>query len=75
MQTFLNDITGRYPNRIIIFDLPPLLRNDDALVFVPKADASLLVVEEGVTTPDDIERCMQLMNKSQVLGTILNKAR
>ncbi len=75
METFMNDITGRYPNRIIIFDLPPLLRNDDALVFVPKADASLLVVEEGVTTPDDIERCMQLMNKSHVLGTILNKAR
>lgn len=75
MQVFLNDITGRYPNRIIIFDLPPLLRNDDALVFVPKADASLLVVEEGATTPEDIERCMQLMNKSKVLGTILNKAR
>jgi capsular exopolysaccharide synthesis family protein len=75
MQTFLNDITGRYPNRIIIFDLPPLLRNDDALVFVPKADASLLVVEEGVTTPEEIERCLQLMDKSQVLGTILNKAR
>ncbi len=75
MQKFLNDITGRYPNRIIIFDLPPLLRNDDALVFVPKADASLLVVEEGATTPEDIERCMQLMNKSKVLGTILNKAR
>ena len=54
---------------------PPLLRNDDALVFVPKADASLLVVEEGVTTPEEIERCLQLMDKSQVLGTILNKAR
>ena len=41
--------TQRYPDRIIIFDLPPLLRNDDAMVFVPNADACLLVVEDGAT--------------------------
>lgn len=74
MQMFLSDIKGRYSNRIIIFDLPPLLRNDDAMVFVPKADACLLVVEEGSTTPADVERCLELLDKSQILGTILNKA-
>jgi protein-tyrosine kinase len=75
MKKFMEDITGRYPDRIIIFDLPPLLRNDDAMVFVPKADACLLVVEDGVTRPDDIERSLQLLKHSKLLGTILNKAR
>jgi protein-tyrosine kinase len=75
MKTFMEDITNRYPDRIIIFDLPPLLRNDDAMVFVPSVDACLYVVEDGVTRPDDIERSMQLLKHSQVMGTILNKAR
>lgn len=75
MKSFMDDITGRYPDRIIIFDLPPLLRNDDAMVFVPSADACLFVVEDGVTQPDEIERSIQLLNHSQLIGTILNKAR
>jgi protein-tyrosine kinase len=75
MAAFLKDITQRYADRIIIFDLPPLLRNDDAMVFVPNADACLLVVEDGVTRPDDIERSVQLLKHSQLIGTILNKAR
>ena len=75
MKAFMQDITGRYPDRIIIFDLPPLLRNDDAMVFVPNADACLLVVEDGATRPDDIDRSLQLLKHAQLLGTILNKAR
>jgi Mrp family chromosome partitioning ATPase len=75
MKHFLTDITNRYSNRIIIFDLPPLLRNDDAMVFVPNADACLFVVEDGVTRPDEIEYCFQLLKHSKLIGTILNKAR
>lgn len=75
MKLFMNDATRRYPNRIIIFDLPPLLRNDDAMVFVPNADACLLVVEDGATTPDDLERSLELLKDVELLGTILNKAR
>lgn len=75
MTRFLEDITNRYPDRIIIFDLPPLLRNDDAMVFVPRANACLFVVEDGVTQVDEIERSMQLINHSQLIGTVLNKAR
>ena len=75
MKTFMEDITSRYPDRIIIFDLPPLLRNDDAMVFVPSADACLFVVEDDVTQPDDIEHCMQLLKHSKLIGTVLNKAR
>ena len=74
MTSFMNDITSRYPDRIIIFDLPPLLRNDDAMVFVPKADAWLLVVEDGATRAYDLERSLQLLGQSRVIGTVLNKA-
>ncbi|MEM1152962.1 MAG: AAA family ATPase [Pseudomonadota bacterium] len=75
MKAFLNEIINRYPDRFIIFDLPPLLRNDDAMVFTPSADACLMVVEDGVSTREDIRRSMQLLNHSELIGTILNKAR
>ena len=75
MKALLEELTSRYESRIIIFDLPPLLRNDDALVFTPQVDTTLLVIEDGVTTPDDVKRCQQLLEGSNVLGTILNKAR
>lgn len=75
MKSLVRDISQRYTDRIIIFDLPPLLRNDDALMFTPTVDATLLVVEDGVTTEDDVQRSLQLLEGSNLIGTILNKAR
>ncbi len=75
MNELVADISGRYESRIIVFDLPPLLCNDDALLFAPTADSVLLVLEEGVTTADDVERCMQLLDGSNLIGTVLNKAK
>ncbi len=76
MKRLVLDIRNRYPSRVIIFDLPPLLRNDDALLFTPTIDATMLVVEEGVTTADELHRCEELLGSStQLIGTVLNKAR
>jgi hypothetical protein len=33
------------------------------------------VVEQGVTRADEIERSLQLLGPSKMMGTILNKAR
>jgi protein-tyrosine kinase len=75
MKRLITDIRNRYKNRIIIFDLPPLLRNDDALMFTPSVDATLMVVEDGKTTEEDLKRSVQLLEGSNLVGTILNKAR
>lgn len=75
MAELLNDIVSRYESRLIIFDLPALLDDDDALVFAPYADATLLVVEDGVSQRPDIERSLQLLEGTRLLGTVLNKVR
>lgn len=74
MRATLKELVNRYEDRIIIFDLPPLLRDDDALVFTPDVDGTLLVVEQGVTTPDQVERCLHLLKDANVVGTVFNKA-
>lgn len=75
MAELLRDIINRYESRIIIFDLPAMLDDDDAQVFAPYADATLLVVEDGVSKRSDIERSLQLLHGTPILGTVLNKAR
>lgn len=69
----VEELKQRYPNRIVIFDLPPLLESDDAIAFAPYVDAVLMVVEEGRTTPEELERCAELLNGKPVLGSVLNK--
>lgn len=63
------------PARIIVCDLPPLLASDDALMFGSQLDATLLVVEEGRTRPGEIQRSLNLLASSNLLGTVLNKSR
>ncbi|MCP3670181.1 MAG: polysaccharide biosynthesis tyrosine autokinase [Gammaproteobacteria bacterium] len=75
MADLMEDITNRYTSRIIIFDLPPLLHIDDALIFLPKVQSSLLVVEAGVNTPTEVKESLQLLENSNLLGTVYNKAR
>jgi capsular exopolysaccharide synthesis family protein len=75
MKHLVEDIVGRYQSRIIIFDLPPLLHMDDALQFLPQVQASLLVVEENVSTSAEIQQCQRLLANANLLGTVYNKAR
>ncbi|MCP4274983.1 MAG: AAA family ATPase [Gammaproteobacteria bacterium] len=75
MTNLVEEISNRYASRIILFDLPPLLHMDDALAFLPQVQSSLLVVEEGATQPEQIEQSIHLLEDSNLLGTIYNKAR
>lgn len=75
MINLVEDITSRYSSRFILFDLPPLLGMDDALTFLPNVHASILVMEEGGNTKEEIQQSMRLLENSNLLGTVYNKAR
>jgi Mrp family chromosome partitioning ATPase len=74
MKQLVDELRNRYPSRIIIFDLPPVLVGDDVLAFSSIADATLLVVEEGKTTTNDLNRTMGLLEKKNLIGTVLNRS-
>ncbi|MGR8929967.1 MAG: CpsD/CapB family tyrosine-protein kinase [Gammaproteobacteria bacterium] len=74
MVRLVSELRSRYPSRIIIFDMPPLLSQDDTLGFSPYVDSVLLVVEEGRTKSDDLKHASKLLKDINVLGTVLNKA-
>ena len=75
MVALVEEFKHRYHSRIVIFDLPPLLHTADVLAFSPYTDALLLVVEEGKTTTEEVQRALSLVKNSRpVLGIVLNKA-
>jgi len=60
----------------VIFDLPAMLANDDAISFMPNVDCVLLVLEADFTTPEEADICeYELSQVSNVVGVALNKCR
>ena len=74
MAELVKELKSRYPSRIVVFDLPPVLTAADALAFSPYVDAALLVVEEGRTPRDDVVRATEMLASTRLLGTVLNKS-
>jgi protein-tyrosine kinase len=72
----LADLRTAFQPDIIIYDLPPMLVNDDVLAFLPHVDCVLLVAAAERSRLDEIDKCEQdLAEQSNVLGVILNKCR
>lgn len=74
MRALAEELKHRYPDRLVIFDLPPLLESADGMAALPWVEALLLVVEEGRTGADDVLRAAQLAGDGRLIGTVLNKA-
>jgi Mrp family chromosome partitioning ATPase len=74
MVRLVEELKSRYANRIILFDMPPLLSCDDVIAFSPYVDAIMLVVEEGGSRKDDLKRAYDLIAEKNLVGTVLNKS-
>ncbi len=72
MIALAHELKARYPDRFVIYDMPPVLEQDDALAFLPQVDAVLVVVRDGVTRAEDLKRALKALSGSNVIGTVLN---
>jgi Mrp family chromosome partitioning ATPase len=70
-----SELKERYRNRVVLFDLPPVLGADDALAFLPQVDAALVVVGAEHTHREDLVRCCEILRHIPVIGTVLNGSR
>ncbi|MGA9822133.1 MAG: CpsD/CapB family tyrosine-protein kinase [Desulfobaccales bacterium] len=73
MAALVQELKQFYPDRWVIFDLPPLLSVADSLAFAPLVDGIVVVVEAGKTSKEDIGRCLEMLKPFKVLGFIFNK--
>ena len=75
MCSLAQELKDRYPKRIIIFDLPPVLSTADTLSFVPCVDCALIVVEDDTTKEAELKQTIDLLSVTNIIGTVLNKAK
>ena len=75
VRGLVEELRQRYPDRVILFDLPPALLGDDALVFLPLIDAALLVIGDGRTRKDHLAQLAELLGDTPVIGSLLNRAK
>jgi len=72
MLDLVRELKHFYPDRYVLFDLPPLIYAD-SLAFAPLVDGIILVVESGRTPREEILHAMDLLKDFPVLGFVLNK--
>jgi hypothetical protein len=74
MRSLIKDLQFDENNRVIIFDLPPILSTDDTIAFLPQVDCVLLVVADGLTKKPELRESLRLLEGSTLLGVVLNKS-
>jgi protein-tyrosine kinase len=72
MVDLVRELKHFYPDRYVLFDLPPLLYAD-ALAFAPLVDGIILVVAAGSTPREEITRSLEMLKAFPVVGCVLNK--
>ncbi len=73
MKTFVRDIASRYPDRIVIFDTPPLLSTSEASVLATYMGQIVFVVEAEHTPQDAITDALSHIADCEHVGLVLNK--
>lgn len=75
MERVVEELAYRYPDRVIVFDAPPLLVTSEAPILTKLAGQILMVVEAGNTPQQVVAEAVGLLDKNKVVGMVLNKNR
>jgi len=75
MRLLLDDIAKRYPDRIIIFDSPPLLLTTEARVLATQVGQVVMVVQAEKTLRADVQRALATIEACPVRMMLLNMSR
>jgi receptor protein-tyrosine kinase len=73
MTRLVEDIGNRYPDRIILFDSPPLLATSEASVLATHMGQIVVVVEAEKTSQDAVREALSHIESCEVVGMLLNK--
>lgn len=75
MRNLLDELSERYPDRVIIFDSPPLLVTTEASVLASLVGQIVIVVESEKTTQTALKEALSLLDPDKSIGLVLNKSR
>ena len=75
MIRLLKNVASRYPDRIVIFDSPPLLLTTEARVLASHMGQIVMVVRAESTLQADVQNALSAIHSCPVKLLVLNQAR
>ena len=75
MADLVEEMASRYPDRILVFDSPPLLVTTEARVLASHMGQIVMVVEADVTTQTAVTQALETIESCPIVLMVLNKAR
>ena len=75
MRRLLDDMAARYPDRIIIFDSPPLLLTTESRVLATQMGQVVMVVQADRTLQADVDHALSTIKGCANINLVLNKVR
>ncbi|MDN5850437.1 MAG: XrtA-associated tyrosine autokinase [Nitrococcus sp.] len=75
MAQLTTEMAQRYPDRIVLFDSPPLLATSEASALAAHMGQIIFVVEAERVPQDAVRRALEQLKSCDVVLTLLNKAR
>ena len=72
MSRLVNELSGRYSDRLIIFDSPPFQVASESLVLAKKVDGVVLVVRYGKSDRTKIKTMVETIGKERIIGIVFN---
>lgn len=73
MMKLIEEFATRYPDRIVVFDAPPLLGVNETSVMAEQCGQGVVVVEEHKSKMADVKRAVDLLPQDMAVGFVLNK--
>lgn len=75
MSILLNEIASRYPDRIVIFDSPPVLLTSEARVLASQMGQIVMVVAAESTTQHAVKEAIDRIDSNPNISLVYNKAK
>jgi exopolysaccharide/PEP-CTERM locus tyrosine autokinase len=75
MSRLLDEIARRYPDRIVIFDSPPVLLTTESRVLASQMGQIVMVVEAQKTTQHAVKSVLRQLGSSANVNLLYNKSR
>jgi receptor protein-tyrosine kinase len=74
MVELVEQMSKRYPDRILVFDSPPLLATTEARVLASHMGQIIMVVEADQTVQGTVVQALETVESCPIVLMVLNKA-
>ncbi len=73
MQTLAQELAHRYPDRVVVFDCPPLLGINETKVMSRLVGQALIVVDQDKTKMVAVQEAIDELDRDLAIGFVMNK--